>query len=243
MCDRVVGVGARRTVLLLCALVSLVGRADVAGAQAEWFLSTQGADTLSIERFERSGNNITGVWVTYTSGAEHRREILRHEYKIGLGNDGRPRDVHLTLRRPDGSARRTFDVRLSDDSVVITANPDSLPAHRVAASRAYPILGLSMSMYELVIAGARARGRPRDSTSVMIVPITGPFAAQSVPIFLIGPDSTRIGAAAGATIFTDGRARIDSIVTNNGSVPIKRVPPFDLDVIAAGAALLPTKKP
>jgi hypothetical protein len=232
--------------LRLWALVALIGRADVAGAQAEWFLSTQDADTLSIERFERSGDNITGVWVTYTSGAEHRREILRHEYTISLRSDGRPRHVHLTLRRPDGSVQRTFDVRLSDDSVVITANPDSLPPHRLAASRAYPILGLSMSMYELVIAGARARGRPRDSTSVMIVPITGPFTVQTVPIFLIGPDSARIGAATGATgatIFTDGRARIDSIVTNNGSVPIKRVPPFDLDVIAAGAALVPTKKP
>ena len=243
MRSRAVGVGPRRAVLLLCALFPLIGRANVAGAQAEWFLSTQGADTLSIERFERSGDNITGVWVTYTAGVEHRREILRHDYRIGLGSDGRPRDVHLTLRRPDGSVRRTFDVRLSDDSVLIAANPDSLPPHRLAASRAYPILGLSMSMYELVIAGARARGRPRDSTSVMIVPITGPFTVQTVPIFLIGPDSTRIGSATGATILTDGRSRIDSIVTNNGSVPIKRVPPFDLDVIAAAAALVPAKKP
>jgi hypothetical protein len=193
-----------------------------------------GTDTMSLERFERSGDTITGLWVTYHFGADRHRDILRHEYTMTLGADDRPVAVHLVLRRPDGEPIETYDARFSDDSAVVTIAPDTLPPRRIAARRGYPLLGSTMSMYALLIGSAKA-GTEGDSVRVVGVPVTGPFVERSALVTRVRPNVVRLDPEA-AMIFMAPQGAIDSIVARNGSVPTRRVGAFDIDAVARAAA-------
>jgi hypothetical protein len=213
-------------------------------AQTRWYLSALGTDTLSLERFDRTGNTISGLWVTYHAGADRHREILRHEYTITLRPDGRPLNVHLTLRRPDSTARRVFDARFGDDSVTIAANRDTLSPHRIAARHPYPLLGASVAMIETLVAGTGVeRGFsetvrvvplfPPDTATVTVVPITGPFIARELPVVLKSWSAQVGGPETG--IFVTAHGVIDSLVLRDGTVPLRRVDAFDIDAIALAA--------
>lgn len=205
-------------------------------AQARFYASTAGTDTVSLERFERRGSTITGVWVTYhPGGGRGGRDILRHEYTISLTAEGRPSSMHLLLRRPGGPVVGTYDVRFTDDSVVIAESDDSVP-HRIAARRPFPVLGRSMVMVELIVAGA-GKGRPTpDSGTVVVVPVTGPFVAQSIPIARSSAGTVVLGGAGAPPFLLGQGGEVDSIVTADGRVPLRRVPAFDIDAIALAAA-------
>ena len=58
---------------------------------------TLGNDTISAERFTRSGNHIEGIIARRVP----RTTILR--YTMELGPDGRPTRVEYNVRNPDGS--------------------------------------------------------------------------------------------------------------------------------------------
>ena len=230
---------------LLTIGVSVIGLSVAhAQGQARWYLSALGSDTLSLERFERAGNTITGLWVTYYSGvgADRHREILCHEYTIALAADGRPRSVHLLLRHPGGDIRRTYDARITDDSMVITSKivtpPATLPPTRFAAERGFPLLGSAMSMFELFIADARKGRSAPDSAAVVLVPIAGAAAAQSnrVVLTLLSANTLRFGQG---TIFTGPRGAIDSLVAPDGRVPVRQVGAFDIHAIALAASKAP----
>src|SRR5262245_60860928 len=140
--------------LIALAVLALSILSAPAHAQTRWYAWVLGTDTASLERFERRGNTITGLWVTYhPGGGRPGRDILRHEYLISLTPDGRPSTVKIELRRPGGPVFETYEARFTDDSAVITVSDDTMP-HRIAARRAFPLLGRSMAMVELFIAGA-----------------------------------------------------------------------------------------
>jgi hypothetical protein len=226
---------ARRTLFMFSISAICLAPAHAHG-QTRWYLSVLGTDTLSLERFERAGNTITGLWVTYHTGADRHRAILRHEYMITLAADDRPLSVHLLLRRPDSAVRRTYDARFDDDSVVITVTPDTLPPHNIVAHRAFPVLGAAMSMYQLLIGGARTGKQAPDSAAIVVVPLTGPFVAQKSSVTLPSANTFRFGGPGSATIFTGPHGAIDSLVTPNGNVPMRQVGAFDIDAIALAAS-------
>jgi hypothetical protein len=160
---------------------------------------------------------------------------MRHEYHIVFAADGRPKSAHLQLRHPGGKVEYTYDAQFTEDSVFISIVPDSAGRRAIAARRAYPILGASIGMFETVIAEARNGRSAPDSTVIVAVPITGPFAAQSLPISLLAARVTRVGPSGGPTFYTDSHAAVDSIVGANGQVPLRRVPEFDIDAVALSA--------
>jgi hypothetical protein len=161
--------------------------------------------------------------------------VLIHHYVILIGGDGRPRAMMLTLRKPDGSDVRTYDARLADDSVSITVSPDTAPPRRLRATRAFPFLGASMAPMELALATLRVNAHADDSTGFAAVPITGPFVAQSLPIFFFGQDSARVGNTQARLIaHFDHAGHVVDVTSSSGAV--KRVGPFDLDALTARAA-------
>ena len=204
-------------------------------AQARWYVSKIGADTLTLERVERAGSTISGLWVTYHNGADRHREIMRHEYTVALTADGRPESAHLLLRHPGGMVEYTYDAQFTNDTVFISIVPDTALRRAIAARGAYPMLGGSIGMLEAMIAGARTGRSAPDSTVVVTVPITGPFAVQSLPIVLLAARATRLGPRGGPTLYTDMHGSVDSIVGANGQVPLRRVSAFDIDAVALSA--------
>lgn len=225
--------GARRTQILFSILAALLWGSQ-APAQARWYVSMRGTDTLSLERFERAGDTITGVWVTYHIGAQ--RQIWRHEYTIALAADDRARSVHMLFRRPDSAVAITYDARFGNDTVVVTQTPDTLAPHRIAAQRGYPLLGMSIAMYELFLGGARAGKQPSDSGSVVVVPITGPFVAQRVSGAVLSSSAFRFEGPGSSTIFTGAHGAVDSLIIAGGRVATRRVDAFDIDAIARAAS-------
>lgn len=225
--------GVRRSTILFSILTMFLWGSQ-APAQTRWYVSMRGTDTLSLERFERAGDTITGVWVTYHIGA--KRQIWRHEYTIALAADGRARSVHMLFRRPDSAVAITYDARFSDDTVVVTQTPDTLPPHRIAALRGYPLLGMSVSMYELFVAGARAEKQPSDSGTVVVVPITGPFVAQRLSGAVLSSSAFRFEGPGLSTIFTGAHGAVDSLIIAGGRVSTRRVDAFDIDAIARAAS-------
>jgi uncharacterized membrane protein YphA (DoxX/SURF4 family) len=232
-------VRGRQAAAVSAALVATVLPARGGHAQATWFIATRGGDTTSIEHFERAGNTITGDWITLANGPLSERPTVVHHYVITLATDGRPRGVTLAVHKPDGSAARTYDARLADDSVVVAISGDTTPPRRIRANRAFPVLGESMGFLELAFMALRAEHR--DSTPLEAVPLTGPFTAQRLGVVFSGPDSARIGnSQASLTVHFDRAGRVSAITSPMGT--ITRVPPFDLDALtkrAAGAAAKP----
>jgi len=226
--------GCRISRLVALGTISMSVAAPGARAQARYYASVAGTDTMSLERFERAGSTITGVWVTYHFGADRHREILRHDYTMTLGTDDRPVAVHIVLRRPDSEPIQTYDARFTDDSAIVTIAPDTLPPRRIAARRGYPLLGSTMSMYGVFVGSANAR-EPGDSVRVVGVPVTGPFAERSATVTHVQPNVFRLDPG-GSMIFMAPQSVIDSIVTRNGVVPTRRVAAFDIDAVARAAA-------
>jgi len=226
--------GRRISRLLVLATISICVAAPSARAQSRFYASVAGTDTMSLERFERAGATITGVWVTYHFGADRHRDILRHEYTMTLGADDRPVAVHIVLRRPDTEPIETYDARFTDDSAIVTIAPDTLPPRRIAARRGYPLLGSTMSMYGLFVGSANA-GEPGDSVPVVGVPVTGPFVARSALVTRVRPNVLRLDPGS-AMFFMASPGVIDSIVTRGGSVQTHQVGLFDIDAVARAAA-------
>ncbi|HXT17518.1 MAG TPA: hypothetical protein VN706_17890 [Gemmatimonadaceae bacterium] len=226
-----------RLLRTLCTVaMCVVGSAPSAlQAQARWYVSTIGADTLTLERVERAGSRISGLWVTYHNGADRHREIMRHEYTMALTSEGHPKSAHLLLRHPGGKVEYTYDAQFTDDTVFVAIVSDSAVRRAIAAHGAYPILGGSIGMFEAMIAGARTGRSAPDSTVIVTVPITGPFTAQSLPIALLTVNATRLGPRGGPTLYTDARGSVDSIAGANGQVPLRRVSAFDIDAVALSA--------
>ena len=203
-------------------------------AQARWYSSVAGIDTLTLERVERTGSTISGLWVTYHNGVDRHREIMRHEYTIVLGAQDRPESAHLLVRHPGGGVDYTYDARFMTDTTVITLSPDTVGRRSIVAQHASPLLGSSIGMFEAFIAGARGSHRAPDTVNVAAVPITGPFVARPIPIVLLSANAVRFGPG-GPTIYTDARGALDSIVGTPGLV-LRRVASFDIDAIALAAS-------
>jgi hypothetical protein len=199
-----------------------------------WYISTAGSDTLSIERVERTPKVVSGVWVSYRRAGE--RDVLRHEYTIRLQDDGRPSDLTLRLRRPGGEVLRTYQARFTGDSVAISFAPDSLRPVQLAARKVLPLLGRSMGLAEVAISAVvRAKQAP-DSGLMSLLPITGPFLVQQTPYTFSQNKSFRIGPAGSPVFHLGASGAIDSLVTYEGVVAVRRVEPFDIEAMAASAA-------
>ena len=55
-------------------------RPEAQSADVATFIVVQGNDTVSLEQFTRSGNTVSGVWISNQSG-----QVQVHDYTLTLG--------------------------------------------------------------------------------------------------------------------------------------------------------------
>jgi hypothetical protein len=215
-----------------------------ARAQSGGFVATLGTDTVHIERFTRSGNELEGTILTRTP------ITLRTRYSMILDGDGRPVRYEMEIRRGDGTPLRgpgtAGSFTYTADSVIrVTRQRDGrLDTAGVAASAAVwptasvPYIGVSYLIYELAFADARRRGA---SEPELAMPLWTMVAAQKAPeqrpVWLIGRDSAEMSyfgvARSGYRFDPDGRLLRADWRGTTYHYRITRVPAPDLESLAA----------
>lgn len=183
-----------------------------AQAQSGGFLVKLGTDTIAVERYERSGNTITGSLLRRSP----QPFIVR--YTITLNPDGTVAAYEQSTLRPDGSpapnAPVPLKMRFLGDSVIREIVQNGQPATlRSAAPRGtLPFIGLSWLATEMQVQAAK-KGGPVHTISF------NPRQAAPTPleVRLIGADSAEIveqGFRTGVRLDESGRiARGDGSLT------------------------------
>lgn len=201
----------RPTVVSFAALTALL-LPLCAQAQSGGFLVKLGTDTIAVERYERSGNTITGSLLRRSP----QPFIVR--YTIELNPDGTVAAYEQSTLRPDGSpapnAPVPLKMRFTGDSVIREIVQNGQPATlRSAAPRGtLPFIGLSWLATEMQVQAAKKGGQVHTISF-------NPRQAAPTPleVRLIGSDSAEIveqGFRTGLRLDASGRiARGDGSLT------------------------------
>lgn len=201
----------RPTVVSFAALTALL-LPLCAQAQSGGFLVKLGTDTIAVERYERSGNTITGSLLRRSP----QPFIVR--YTIELNPDGTVAAYEQSTLRPDGSPAQNAPVplkmRFTGDSVIREIVQNGQPATlRSAAPRGtLPFIGLSWLATEMQVQAAKKGGQVHTISF-------NPRQAAPTPleVRLIGSDSAEIveqGFRTGLRLDASGRiARGDGSLT------------------------------
>ena len=227
---RGLGPGAALGLLLLAA-----GAAS-ASAQPEYFVTTVGNDTTSIEQFRRNGDSITGDWVT-------RQGAVLHHYVLTLGPDHRPAryDVVLSrLGRPRPTLPGRVTVAYGADSATIVTVTDSTITQRVALGQVYPLLGTSVVSTELAFLRLRA-ARSDTGSFVVHFPTRPAIPPVRLALSFFGPDSARVVSPAGtANARVDRRGHLLGL--RAGTSETRRVSRLDLPAVERAFAAADTAR-
>jgi hypothetical protein len=158
-----------------------------AQAQSGGFLVKLGSDTIAIERYERSGNTITG------SLLRRSPQTIIVRYSITLNPDGTVASYEQSTVRPDGSpapnAPVPLKMRFTGDSVIreIVQNGQPATLRSAAPKGTLPFIGLSWYATEMQVQAAK-KGVQVHTISF------APRQATPTPleVKLIGADSAEI---------------------------------------------------
>ena len=175
--------------ILLAACIALSGAPGAARAQHGGFIVTLGADTLLVERWNRSGGRIEGTTVTHSPFA---RVV---SWTVGLAADGSVANMEQSIVRADGAAipdnPTVMKMTFRGDTVVRDVTLDGQPTtRRTAVPRGtVPAIAGSWFTYELGLQQAR-----RDGSGALH---TMGFAAQQnsatrFAVKFIGADSAEM---------------------------------------------------
>ncbi|CAN5795016.1 hypothetical protein BH23GEM6_BH23GEM6_02040 [soil metagenome] len=188
-------------VLGILFLLGLAGAAGDLAAQdgTAYFVLRIGADTVAVERYERTATMITGRQLLRTP------RIMNRDYTATLDAEGNATRAELVFSRPgDASVISSTTIDFGRDSAVVTVRQDdSTRVITVPAERgAIPFLGYSVGFYELPLAQHRGSGTPSSNRS--LVPIGSRSAFDSEISSLEGDWITLTNIAG------ENRLRVDS---------------------------------
>jgi hypothetical protein len=195
------------------------------------FIVRLGSDTVAVERFTRTEDRLEGDLVVRTPNTR-----IAH-YVITLDPGGLPTRAEYSLRRPDGSpvpnAPRSATLVFGPDTVVSVVTRDTAVTRRIAARSAFPSMGPSFAMVELVLRHLMASGR--DSADIAMVGV-GAQTANVFPTRIMRPDSARItwflGAPQRARIDREGRILALDATATTFKVRVDRLPNVDVAAVA-----------
>lgn len=147
------------------------------------FLTMMGADTVLVERFERTADSLAGE-IAVRAPSQGRSETQHLMYSATLAPQGVVTAVALSMR-VGGVVAQAAQVRLGADSagayaLFIQGVGDD--TSRVATDRgAIPLINVSIALLEQVV--RRARNIPGDSVSVPLLSLEGGETTQSLVSF------------------------------------------------------------
>lgn len=200
------------------------------------FITLLGKDTTAVESYVRSGNVITGDYVTRQGGT-----VVNH-YLLTLNSDGSPATFEVTYRRPDGSvipnANRSAIATFGPDTTVTVITRDTTITRRIAAAHAIAGLGGGLAPALGVLEAGLARVRT-GGDSVPMVPLNPAAQRAGQAMVAFQGNEARIWSGGVVNYVTlDGGGRI---VTFSGrattqKVESRRVPGLDVMALAAAFA-------
>lgn len=178
--------------LFACLATSLAVPAHAADGRAA-FVITALADTIALERFERTGEQVTGVLV-------FKLAALRFDYSLSVAPDGTVRRMENAVRAasadPTSAPSQASSMAWHADSVIAEVQPSGVQRFK-SRTGSMPYLNPSVYMLELIVQRSRATRPPLDS----------------VPVFAL---------AGGRTLVVSVRhVRPDSVVLSMGAVEFR----------------------
>lgn len=146
-------------------------------AQTASFVYKLGKDTVGVEQFTRTANRLSGDVVS-RSGAT----VVRVEYDVALGADGKATAVSYKLFGADGKPMRgrPTEIRYTmkgDSATRVVVWPDSTPTRTFAAPGAVPFAAPAYGMLELAFQSMR-----RGNTTTATFPVLGVGVGATLPM-------------------------------------------------------------
>lgn len=224
--------------VLLAACAAGVSTPAALAAQPVSFVYRLGADTVAVETFTRTGNRMTGEMVQRNGPA-----VVRMQYDVALGADGRPTTATMKRMQGDGTPIPNTPgearFRFTADSVIReTVFADSVQRRAYAAKQA--MLNFPTFIYGPIetLAAMRKSGKSADS-----LPAIGFAGAPGFTgLTTVGGDTTRLRGGAYAMLLRfDNANRLLSVDGSNttNKVTATRVARA-MDVAAMARTMKPT---
>lgn len=208
-------------------------------AQAQAYVVRLGNDTLAVEQFTRTGNEVRGEQVV------RGLTTARRSYTIALNDDGSVRRFEMVTQDlgagPRAARTRATIETTGDTAVVNVPRGDSIVTARVGGARtAVPWVMHTYALVELL--ARQAQARPEDSVGLAavslggreLVPVSITRAGERIFRMMIGP----IGPW---TVRLDTAGQLAGLGGAGSTVQVRvqRVAPFDMRTMASRFATRP----
>jgi len=168
-----------RFLLVFAGTTLLASGARAQRADSAAFIVRLGTDTVSVERYVRTGNRIV------MDGVQRSPSTTLHRLELELAPGGDVGNGRYTMLRPAGDTIATRTFALDRDSATVTTLAGGRTrTARVPIRRAIPLAGPFYAPYELAMMRAVAGRAARDS--VQLLPGEG---TVQIPVERIGADS------------------------------------------------------
>lgn len=222
---------------IACITISVASTSLAAQTASGAYVTTLGADTVAVEQFTRTGNVLTGDYVTRPGGA-----IVNH-YVLKFDVNNVPSGLTLTQQRADGkpipNGPKSVTLTIGDKESVIVIQRDSVTTRKFTVSNTFPLLGTSLGMFE--VAFLHLRTLKGDSVSFAGLPMNARELPDPIQVKFIGADSARVWSAQGPLYLqVDPTGKIMGLNgdATGAKIHAKRVASLDMQklIAAFGAA-------
>ena len=224
--------------LVLVGFVSLALSPVHAQTASGAFVTTLGKDTVAVEQFVRTGNVLTGDYVTRQGGLVVNHYVLRFDV------NNAPAHLELTQQRADGSfvpnGPKAVTLTVGDRESVIVIEKDPVITRKFAVVKPFPLLGTSLGMFEVAFRFMRNLGA--DSVSFAGLPLNAAELPNPLQVKFFAADSARLLTANGPLYLRVNKAgEIQGMSgrETDTKIEVHRVPSIDLKKLIAGYASSP----
>ena len=224
--------------LVIASFVSMAAPQLNAQTTSGAFITTLGKDTVAVEQFTRTGNVLTGDYVTRQGGVVVNHYVLRFDV------NNAPSRLDLTQQRADGSpipnGPKAVTFTVADKEAVIVIEKDPVITRKFAVSMPFPLLGTSVGMFEVAFRFVRTLGA--DSTSFAGLPLNAAELPNPLQVRFLGADSARLWTATGPLYLRVNKAgEIQGMSgrETDTKIEVRRAPSIDLKKLIAGFATSP----
>jgi len=228
---------AARALVIAC-FVFLAASPLTAQTTSGAFITILGRDTVAVEQFVRTGNVLTGDYVT------RQGSLVVNHYVLRFDVNNAPSRLDLTQQRADGSpipnGPKAVTLTIGDKESVIIIEKDPVVTRKFAVSKPFPLLGTSLGMFE--VAFRFIRTVDADSISFAGLPLNAPELPSPIQVKFLGADSARMWTSSGPLYLTVNKAgEIQSLSgrDTDTKIEVRRAPSIDLKKLIAGFAASP----
>ena len=202
------------------------------------FITTLGQDTVAVEQFTRSGNVLTGDYVT------RQGSLVVNHYVLRFDANNAPSRLDLTQHRADGSpvpnGPKAVTLTVGDNESVIVIEKEPVVTRKFVVSRPFPLLGTSLGMFEVAFRFIRTLGA--DSVSFAGLPLNAAELPNPLQVKFFGGDSARLWTANGPLylrVNKTGEIQGMSGRETDTKIEVRRAASIDLKKLIAGFSATP----